>query len=225
MHFNIIDLGCIDYAKCLEYQRELVKKRRRGDAPDTLIFAVHPPVITIGRRGTRENVLASSQELECEQIAVYRVDRGGDVTYHGQGQLVIYPIIDLRGFKKDLHWYLRSLEQVVINLLERYNIFARRKPGFTGVWIEDKKIAFIGIAAVEWITYHGLSINVSVNLKHFANIRPCGIMDCEVTNLSDLVSREINIDEIKINFYNSFFQIFEKIASEFSTVICHGIMT
>jgi lipoate-protein ligase B len=179
------DLGRQSYARVLELQRSLARRRIAGDIEDDLLLLVeHEPVVTLGR-GTRPHSLPLSvSALARKGIAVYEVERGGDVTFHGPGQLVGYPILDLRTHREDLHWYLRSLERALIAGLDSLGIAAGTNPGLTGVWTRGRKIASIGIHVKQWITYHGFALNVSTDLSYFDLIVPCGIRDVVMTSVT-----------------------------------------
>lgn len=194
---KIIDLGLIAYEKSYSLQRELVTKRRLNEIEDTIILAEHPPIFTIGRSGSTENLLVSPDSLLKKGISVLPVDRGGDITFHGPGQLVLYPIIDLKTRGRDLHKYMRDLEEVTIRLLKGYGITGRRREGITGVWAGDKKIAFIGVACRNWVMYHGLSININNDLSFFSMIHPCGLKGIKVTSMQEVLGRNISFDDVK----------------------------
>ena len=172
---DILNLGFKDYAETYDIQKNFVKDRQQNRIPDTLILVEHPPVFTIGKRGSRENILVSEEKLLKEKIKIYETDRGGDITYHGPGQIVGYPIIDLKSYDRDIHLYLRNIEEVIIKLLETLGIKARRIKGMTGVWVGGKKIASIGIGVSKWVAYHGFCININPNMAHFSMINPCGL--------------------------------------------------
>lgn len=208
MDFDIIDLGQKDYRACLAYQKQLQDARRKGRIKNTLILVEHEPVITIGRSGSACNIVADKSELDKNNIALHYVDRGGDVTMHCPGQLVVYPILDLKNYRKDLHWYMRNLEQVVIELLANYSISAKRVAGFTGVWVDAEKIASIGISVSGWVTSHGLSLNVSSDMSYFSKIKPCGIDNCKMTSMQELLGLNLDMQELKNNFCKYFSQIF-----------------
>lgn len=177
---DVIDLGIVPYAEGLDLQRHLARERIAGKLPnDLLLLLEHPPVVTLGRGSHAEHV------LRPEGIDVVEVERGGDVTYHGPGQLVGYPIVDLRGsgFKQDLHWYLRTLEQALIEGLALLGIPAERNPGYTGVWTRGRKIASIGVHVKQWVTWHGFALNVTTDLGAFDRIVPCGIPGVEMTSV------------------------------------------
>lgn len=181
-------LGRVDYAAAGALQERLVAERRRGEAGDTLLLLEHPPVITFGRGASRANLVADQAELARRGIALHESGRGGDVTYHGPGQLVGYPVIALPAGRRDAHRYLRDLEQALIRTAAGYGIRARRIAGLTGVWVGDEKLAAIGVRlSTGWITSHGFALNVSTDLRDFETIVPCGISDRGVTSLARLL--------------------------------------
>jgi lipoyl(octanoyl) transferase len=190
-------LGRLDYAAALELQRRLVEDRRAERIGDTLLLLEHPPVITLGvkTRGSREHVVASSGQLEAEGVAVHETGRGGDVTYHGPGQIVGYPIFDLRPDRCDVHRYVRDLEEALIVAVDRLGVRAGRVAGLTGVWVgpegHEQKLAAIGVRISRWITSHGFALNVGPDLRHFDLIVPCGITDRGVTSLELLLGRPV----------------------------------
>jgi lipoyl(octanoyl) transferase len=169
------DVGVVEYGRALDAQRALVEKRKRGEAPDQLLIVEHPHVITLGRNGRRENLLASEEALRRAGVSFFPTDRGGDITYHGPGQVVGYPIVDLRGWKKDVVAYVRAIEQVLMDALADFGIQAGRWPGHTGVWVEGRKIAAIGVHISRWVTSHGFALNVTTDLSYFQYIVPCGL--------------------------------------------------
>ena len=187
----IIDLGLIYYAEAYKIQKEFVDKRRRGGIGDSLILAEHPHIFTIGRLGRIENLLHNNG------LKVLRADRGGDITFHGPGQLVLYPIINLKDSGLDLHKYMRCLERAAISFLRQYSVEAEYIDGRAGVWAGGKKIASIGIAASSWVTYHGMSINLNVDLKYFSMIYPCGMKDVLVTSLDRIIGRKVSMQDAK----------------------------
>jgi lipoyl(octanoyl) transferase len=188
---RVEDLGHRPYAHVLDLQRELRRRRIAGElAEDVLLLVEHPPVITLGR-GTRQSSLPlSPAELARRGVEVFEVERGGDVTYHGPGQLVGYPILDLQAHRQDLHWYLRRLEDVLIQALGRLDIEADRNPGRTGVWTAGRKIASIGIHVKQWVTLHGFALNVTTDLDAFDLIVPCGIRQVVMTSVASELLRE-----------------------------------
>ncbi len=180
---EVRDLGRVPYGEALELQRTLAEDRIAGRIPDTLLLLEHPPVITLGR-GTRQTSLPIDPEaLRRRGVEVFEIERGGDVTYHGPGQLVGYPIIDLQQHKPDLHWYLRRLEDVLISSLAGFGIPAERREKYTGVWTRGRKIASIGIHVRQWVTWHGFALNVTTDLSPFSLIVPCGIPDVVMTSI------------------------------------------
>ena len=180
---EVRDLGVVPYGEALERQRALADERIQGRIPDTLLLLEHPPVVTLGR-GTKDSSLPLDAEaLRRRGVEVFEVERGGDVTYHGPGQLVGYPIIDLQQHKPDLHWYLRRLEDVIIESLASFGIAAGRREKYTGVWTRGRKIASIGIHVRQWVTWHGFALNVTTDLSPFSLLVPCGIPDVEMTSI------------------------------------------
>jgi lipoyl(octanoyl) transferase len=182
---RVRELGRLDYAAALELQRGVVERRKLGLAGDQLLLLEHPHTITMGRNGHAENLLAPEDVLTRAGIAFHSTDRGGDVTYHGPGQLVGYPILDLRGWKRDVGAYVRSLEQVLIDTLADFAIPAGRIPKLTGVWVDGRKIAAIGVHISRWVTSHGFALNVSTDLSYFQYIVPCGL-PMPVTSMAQL---------------------------------------
>lgn len=191
----VIDLGLSDYHTAYMRQMELVAKRKLGEVDDSVIITEHHPVFTLGRAGRKENFLADDVALSGKGIEVVSVDRGGDITFHGPGQLILYPVIDLRARGRDLHRYLRDLESVIISFLNTYGVIAERVKGKTGVWVGSKKIASIGIGTTNWITYHGASVNIDVELAYFSMINPCGMKDVAMTSLSAVTGSAVSMRE------------------------------
>lgn len=202
-------LGNVDYASAWQHQRELVQQRRAGAIPDTLLLLEHrPPVITLGRGSHAEHLLVTPQQLENLGIHLVETDRGGDITYHGPGQLVGYPILDLRHHGRDVHLYLRNLEEAIIIALGHFGIVGHRKEGLTGVWVGEEKIAAIGIKVSHWITMHGFALNVCPDLSHFGLIVPCGIRNKGVTSLQNLLGREVTLQELISPVVEAFARVF-----------------
>lgn len=191
----VLEAGTVGYREALAWQEQLVADRRGGQAGDTLLLLEHPPVFTFGRKGGRENMLVSEESLRRKGIAAYSVNRGGNVTFHGPGQLVGYPIIGLNEFTPDVHWYLVMLEEVLIRAAGEYGVPAGRRPGHTGVWVGELKLASIGVAVRGWVTMHGFALNVSNDLKYFEMINPCGLKNVSMTSLSSLLGRTVNLGE------------------------------
>lgn len=199
----MIDLGLIDYERAYRAQKELVARRKSGEVCDSVIFAEHYPVFTMGRAGRASSLLVDKSVLEAYGIKVLAVDRGGDMTFHGPGQLVVYPVIDLTAHGRDLHRYLRVLEEVVIRSMAKYSISADRRTGNTGAWVSGRKIASIGVAAANWITYHGVSVNVNVDLGFFSMIRPCGMDDIETTSMARILQKDVELDDVKRSIFSA----------------------
>ena len=196
-------LGRMDFVAALALQEELVVRKQREPSPDVLLFVEHPHVYTLGRGGDEANVLAP------QDVPVTRTSRGGDVTYHGPGQLVVYPIIDLRSkLRKDVHRYVRNLESAAIQTLKDFGLLATRRPPFTGIWIGDKKIAAIGVAVRRCITFHGLALNVNTDLTYFDRIIPCGLAWAGVTSMKEELRTEQNLPHIRERFLHNFSEIF-----------------
>ncbi len=189
--------GLIGYGEGLVLQEKAFDKVASGKADGILLLLEHKPVFTIGRSGGKENLLVDEKYLKTAGIELYETNRGGNITYHGPGQIVAYPIFNLSKWKKDLQWYVSCLEEVIIQVLKDYNIKAGRKPKYRGVWVADKKIAAIGIAAERWITMHGFAFNVKVEKSHFELINPCGIKEFSVASLDDYVEDVIFRDVVK----------------------------
>ncbi|MCT4618111.1 MAG: lipoyl(octanoyl) transferase LipB [Marinisporobacter sp.] len=209
MKINILFLGRCEYEKALEIQYDLLKKRQNQEIEDTLILVEHPPVITLGRRAEKAHILGSEKLLNAQGIKVFEINRGGDVTYHGDGQIVGYPIFDLRNFHIGIRIFVRNLEEMFINLLEKeYHIQAERDQEHTGVWIGDKKIVAIGLAVKRGVTMHGFAFNVNTNLEHFRWIIPCGIADRGVTSVQNIIGEEINFQDACKHVINHFCKVF-----------------
>jgi len=194
-------LGRVEYEAAVDLQKQLVEARRTGAIGDTLLLLEHPPVITLGvkTRGERTHIVASESALAAAGVTVFETGRGGDITYHGPGQLVGYPIFDLNPDRRDVHRYVRDLEEVLIRAATWFGIDARRVPGLTGVWAgepgREEKLAAIGVRISRWITSHGFALNVGTNLDHFNLIVPCGIADRGVTSLSRVLGRDVTMAE------------------------------
>ncbi|UCC75275.1 MAG: lipoyl(octanoyl) transferase LipB [Gemmatimonadota bacterium] len=201
--------GLTDYGEALALQRRLANARVSGElADDILILLEHPRVITLGRGAQGANVIRSRDMLELAGVEVHEVERGGDVTYHGPGQLVGYPIVDLTHHKRDLHWYLRQLEEVLIRAIAAFGITGIRVPGYTGVWVRDRKIASIGVHVTRWVTFHGFALNVSTDLSDFDLIVPCGIEEVQMTSVEREAGRAWKLDEAAAQVARSFGEVF-----------------
>lgn len=200
-------MGRVSYADALEFQHQLHSECVAGHLFGALILLEHDPVITMGVKTGEGNVLASPQSLEAQGVELYETDRGGDVTYHGPGQLVGYPILKLREVADDLHGYLRRLEQTVIDTLAVFGIEGRRNPP-AGVWVADKKICSIGIAVRRWVTYHGFALNVDPNMAHFALINPCGLSSARMTSMAGLLGGSPGLDRVQEVYASKFAEVF-----------------
>jgi lipoate-protein ligase B len=206
---NVLNLGPKPYDDALELQHQLVAARRDGRTGDTLILLEHPPVITLGRRGDESNILASRQWLADHGIQVCRVERGGDVTYHGPGQLVGYSIMNLRQHRQDVSWYVHSLEEMLIRSLSDFGVLAKRLPGSIGVWVDDsRKIAALGVRIEDWITYHGFALNVVTDLSYFRLIVPCGLAGKEITSMEKALGKGVDMREVREQVSHNFSRVF-----------------
>ena len=203
------DLDFIDYQDAWDLQKNIHKLRSDKEIEDILFLLEHPHTYTLGKTADKKNLVGDEKYLDENKISVYDIDRGGDITYHGPGQIVGYPIINLSEWYQDTHKYLRGLEEVIIRVCSDYGILAKRIEGLTGVWIEDRKIAAIGIKVSRWITMHGFAFNINTDLKLFNGIIPCGISDKQVTSLNkELRMDVIPIREVKENILNHFIKYF-----------------
>jgi lipoyl(octanoyl) transferase len=199
----------VDYATGLALQQERIAQRKAGMISDALLLLEHPHVYTLGRNARRENVLVSPQFLRSRGAEVFETDRGGDVTYHGPGQLVGYPIIDLAQHRRDIAWYMRSLEEVLIRVAADYGIEAERLPGAAGVWVGNKKLAAMGVHISRWVTSHGFALNVNTDLSYFQWIVPCGLSDKGVTSLSKLLGHETAMNQAAERVIEHFGGVFD----------------
>lgn len=206
---DVIEPGTVPYATAVILQESYVNQLAAGEGAEKLVLLEHPHVITLGRGFHRENLLASSDWLASQGVTVAESGRGGDVTYHGPGQVVGYPILSLAA-RPDLHLYLRNLEEVMIRCVADFGISASRKTGMTGIWVGDEKIGAIGVRVVKWITSHGFALNVNTDLKFFDLIVPCGIKEYGVTSLQKLLNREVPLNEVHASIKFHFSRIFER---------------
>lgn len=204
----VYQLGLTGYNEADSLQKELLEKRANGEIPDTLLLLEHPPTITTGRAGQPENVLVSREQLEREGINLVSVDRGGDATYHGPGQLVAYPIIDLRDRNRDARRYVRDLEEVIIRTLGDFDITASRDQSHAGVWVENEEMAAIGVSVRQWVTRHGFALNVNTDLRPFSFINPCGFTDRGATSLSRLLARDVSVTAVTERLVARFAEVF-----------------
>ena len=201
---NTMNLGKKSYGEVWNLQKKMQIKRMAGEIDDLLILVEHDPVYTLGKNADVNHLLQSRDRT----IEVFNVERGGDITFHGPGQLVGYPIIDLANYKKSVSWYMHSLEQLTIEVLSEFEISAKRVKGLTGVWVGDKKIAAQGVRLTRWVTMHGFSINVNTDLSYYNGIIPCGIFDRGVTSMEELLGSTQKMEKIKTLVVNKFNQIF-----------------
>jgi lipoyl(octanoyl) transferase len=209
---RVCDLGVSPHAEVWQLQKVLFQARVEGTISDVLLLTEHSHVYTIGKTGTEAHLLVPRSELKEEHVDIYEIDRGGDITYHGPGQLVAYPILDLKNFYLDIHRYLRDLEQAIILTLNYYGINAGREPRFTGVWVEDKKIAAIGVKVSRWVTMHGLAVNVNSDLSYFDRIVPCGISQRGVTSVERILGTKVSMGEFRTQFVAAFEEVFRVVA-------------
>ena len=200
----IQDLGFKKYKSVLSLQKKLQKQRIAGNIKDTLILVEHEPVYTLGKNANRHHLLQSRDK----SVEVHNIERGGDVTFHGPGQLVGYPILDLRNYKKSVSWYMRTLEELTIRVLKEFDIKGSRIKGLTGVWVENKKIAAQGVRISRWVTMHGFSINVCPQLSYYDGIIPCGIFDYDVTSMEECLNKKLSVKKIKNSVSEIFLELF-----------------
>ena len=200
--------GLVDYAAALELQRERVAQRKAGAIPDTLILLEHPHVYTLGRNAQKENVLVSEEFLASRGAQVFATDRGGDVTYHGPGQLVGYPVLDLTQHRRDISWYMRSLEDVLIRTARDFGIDAVRSAGCTGVWVGNDKLTAMGVHLSRWVTSHGFAMNVNTDMRYFEWIVPCGLQCKGVTSLEKLLGHPVKMEEVAERVVEHFGAVF-----------------
>ena len=202
---DILDLGLSPFKEVWDLQKELVKKRQYGQIKDTLILAEHEPVYTLGKNANENHILQNSPR----DVKTYQIERGGDVTFHGPGQLVGYPIMDLHNYNKSISCYMRSLEQLIIDTLAEFRVTAERKDGLTGVWVGDEKIAALGVRVTRWITMHGFALNVSPDLTYYSGIIPCGIFEYGVTSMAKQLTDEVAVDSVKQVLIEKFMNQFQ----------------
>ncbi|MFQ6608738.1 MAG: lipoyl(octanoyl) transferase LipB [Fidelibacterota bacterium] len=204
IQLEVLRLGRQSFESVWEMQKKLVKQRKEDSIPDSLILVEHEPVYTIGKNGDENHLLPSRDQ----DVPVYRIERGGDVTYHGPGQLVGYPILDLHNHRLSVSWYMRSLEEVLIRTLKSFKIRAERRQGLTGVWVSDNKIASLGVRLSRWITMHGFALNVNTQLDYFDGIIPCGLFECGVTSMEHLLGKKWAMGDIENRIEREFRSVF-----------------
>lgn len=198
--YNIIDLGISTFEDTWNLQKDLQLKRIHGDIEDHLLLVEHPAVYTLGKNASKEHILRANDD-----VSVIQTDRGGNITFHGLGQLVGYPILDLNFHKRSITWYMRELEQLMIDVLVEYGIKASRKKGLTGTWVEDQKIAALGVRISRWVTMHGFSLNINPDLNYYRDIVPCGIEGYGVTSMAKIMGKDVpSMKEIKVKIINNF---------------------
>ena len=198
--YNIIDLGISEFKDTWNLQKELQEKRILGEIEDQLILVEHPAVYTLGKNASKDHILKSK-----EGVSVIQTDRGGNITFHGPGQLVGYPILDLNFYKRSITWYMRELEQLMIDVLKEYGIEGSTKKGLTGTWVKDHKIAALGVRISRWVTMHGFSLNINPDLNYYQDIIPCGIQGYGVTSMAVIMGEEVpSMDEVKIKMVDYF---------------------
>jgi lipoate-protein ligase B len=209
MQLIVYQLGLVEYSDACCLQRDMHRRVVDGKCEDSLLLLEHPPTITVGKSGKQENILASRTELAGKGVSLLFVERGGDVTYHGPGQLIAYPLIDLRKRGEDVHKYVTDLEEVVIRTLNDFSIRGSRDETHAGVWVGKDEIAAIGISLKRWVSLHGIALNVSVDLKGFSLINPCGFTDRKATSMSNLLSRDIPVKDVSGKFLLHFSEVFD----------------
>ena len=205
-----VALGRLEYAEALELQRNIARDRIAGTIPqDVLLLMEHPPVVTMGRATKEKHLVSSPEFLKSKGVELFEVERGGDVTFHGPGQLVGYPIIDLKRHRQDLHWYLRQVEEALIRALDTFGIPGERQAGYTGVWTQNRKIASIGVHARDWVTWHGFALNVSTDLGYFDLIVPCGIPAVTMTSVVREADAGTTMADVERAVIGAFGEVFE----------------
>jgi len=203
------NLGLIEYSEAWKLQRRLHRQRAEGKIDDVILLLEHLPSITLGKSGTLDNVLVSREQLAQQGISLFFIDRGGDVTYHGPGQLIVYPILDLRQRGKDLHCYVKNLEEVILRTLKDFSIDGDRDEYHPGVWVNEEEIATIGLSLRRWVSMHGFALNVNVDLKHFSFINPCGFSDRRATSMSKVLGSHVPMQEVGNILISHFYDIFD----------------
>jgi len=206
----IIDLGLMDYQKAWDLQHQLWSKRVESQIPDGILILEHPHVITLGRRGTRSHLLVSLEVLEALKIPLFHVERGGEATYHGPGQIVVYPIFNLKEYGYRVVQYIYQLEEAILHLLSDFGVEGRRNPSNRGVWVKDEKIASIGVTIKRFVSFHGLSLNYETDLKYFELINPCGLKGIKMTSMAKILGNRVSRKELVEGIFFHFKQIFKR---------------
>jgi lipoate-protein ligase B len=205
---EVLELGRVPYREAWDLQHRLFERRAAGEIPDTLLLLEHPPTITLGRVGKREHLLASGEELAKRGLEVLEIDRGGDITYHGPGQSVTYPILDLTTLLPDLNRYVRALEETMMRVLLDYGLESERVAGMSGVWVRGAKVGAVGIRVKDWITMHGFALNVNTDLSGFGLIVPCGLHGRPITSLAQLLGRPVDLAEVRVRTVSALTAVF-----------------
>ena len=206
----ILDLGLMDYGEAWDLQHNLWSRRVEEKLPDLLLLLEHPHVITLGRRGNRSHLIVSPEVLEAMKIPIFHVERGGDITYHGPGQMMVYPILDLKDYGYRLIRYVDQLEEVILRVLKDFGIEGRRDPSNRGAWVDGDKIASIGVAIKRWVTLHGISLNYETDLKYFELINPCGLEGKKMISMAKILGRKISREELSERIIFHFKEVFQK---------------
>jgi lipoate-protein ligase B len=206
----LLDLGLIDYAEAWDLQHRLWSKRVDGQLPDLLLLLEHPHVMTLGRRGNRSHLIVSPELLESMKIPTFHVERGGEITYHGPGQMMVYPILDLKDYGYRIIRYIDQLEEVILHVLKDFGIEGRRDPPNRGVWVESDKIASIGVAIKRWVSFHGFALNYETDLKYFDLINPCGLVGQKMTTMEKILGAKISRNDLSQKIILHFREIFKK---------------
>ena len=205
-----LDLGFIDYGKAWDLQRHLWSKRVEGELPDLLLLLEHPHVMTLGRRGGRSHLKVSQEALEEMKIPIFHVERGGEITYHGPGQMVVYPILSLKDYGYGIVRYVDQLEEIIIRVLSDFDIKGERDPSNRGVWVNGDKIASLGVAIKRWVSFHGIALNYETDLEYFDLIDPCGLVGKKMTTMAKILGRKISRDSLIERIKFRFQQVFER---------------
>jgi lipoate-protein ligase B len=207
--YSVFELGLIEYQEAHHLQRILHRQRVEGKIPDVLLLLEHPPTVTIGKSGALDNVLVSRERLTQEGMSLFFTDRGGDVTYHGPGQLVGYPIVDIRQRGKDLHSYIKKLEEVILRTLRDFSIDGDRDERHPGVWVKEEEIAAIGLSVRKWVSMHGFALNINIDLEHFSFINPCGFSDRRATSMSKILGSLVPMRDAANSLISNFREVFD----------------
>jgi lipoyl(octanoyl) transferase len=221
----VISLGRVPYAEALELQRDVARRRITGEiAQDVLLLVEHPPVVTLGRTAKERHLVASPELLRARGVELFEVERGGDVTFHGPGQLVGYPIVDLKRHKRDLHWYLRQVEAALIRAIAEFGVVGERVAQYTGVWTRGRKLASIGVHARDWVTWHGFALNVTTDLSFFDLMVPCGIPDVVMTSLARELGGDVAMPSVEAAVARAFGEVFalEPVATPWGWAVVVG---